>query len=100
MGKEKRQLSWEELETKYRKRIKRLHRMNGVIFWVTLALAVINVGMLLVRDNSTWEEIVFRGGQYLAMLLILKAPIFCGSGSRWMCPPPCQWSSCSSPSPP
>ena len=76
MGKEKRQLSWEELETKYRKWIKRLHRMNGVIFWVTLALAVINVGMLLVRGNSTWEEIVFRGGQYLAMLLILKAPIF------------------------
>ena len=76
MGKEKLQLSWEELETKYRKRIKRLHRMNGVIFWVTLALAVINVGMLLVRGNSTWEEIVFRGGQYLAMLLILKAPSF------------------------
>lgn len=74
MGKEKRQLSWAELETKYRKRIKRLHRMNGVIFWVTLALAVINVGMLLVRDNSTWEEIVFRGGQYLAMLLVLKLP--------------------------
>ncbi len=74
MGKEKRQLSWEELETKYRKRIKRLHRMNGVIFWVTLALAVFNVGMLLFRGNSTWAEIAFRGGQYLAMLLVLKLP--------------------------
>ena len=74
MGKEKLQLSWEEIEPKYRQWIKRMHTLNKVAFWVTLALAVFNVGMLIFRGNSTWAEVAFRGGQYLAMLLVLKLP--------------------------
>lgn len=74
MAKESKTASWEEIEPKYRQRIKRLHTLNNVAFWVTLALAVFNVGMLIFRGNSTWEEIAFRGGQYLAMLLVLKLP--------------------------
>jgi len=74
MQKETNKANWEEIEPKYRQRIKRLHTLNNVAFWVTLALAVFNVGMLIIRGNSTWEEIVFRGGQYLATLLVLKAP--------------------------
>ena len=74
MAKESKTASWEEIEPKYRQRIKRLHTLNNVAFWVTLALALINVGLLIVRGNSTWAEIAFRGGQYLAMLLVLKLP--------------------------
>ena len=74
MAKETKTASWEEIEPKYRQRIKRLHTLNNVAFWVTLALALINVGLLIVRGNSTWAEIAFRGGQYLAMLLVLKLP--------------------------
>jgi hypothetical protein len=76
MEKETKTTSWEEIEPKYRQRIKRLHTLNKVAFWVTLALAVFNVGMLIFRGNSTWAEIAFRGGQYLAMLLVLKLPSF------------------------
>jgi len=76
MGKESKTASWEEIEPKYRQRIKRLHTLNNVAFWVTLALAVFNVGMLIFRGNSTWAEVAFRGGQYLAMLLVLKLPSF------------------------
>ena len=76
MEKETKTASWEEIEPKYRQRIKRLHTLNKVAFWVTLALAVFNVGMLIFRGNSTWAEIAFRGGQYLAMLLVLKLPSF------------------------
>jgi uncharacterized membrane protein YjdF len=74
MGKESKTASWEEIEPRYRQRINRLHTLNNVAFWVTLALALINVGLLIVRGNSTWAEIAFRGGQYLAMLLVLKLP--------------------------
>lgn len=74
MNKETQKISREELEPKYRQRIKRLHTLNNVAFWVTLALAVFNVGMLIFRGNSTWAEVAFRGGQYLAMLLALKLP--------------------------
>ena len=74
MEKETKMASWEDIEPKYRQRIKRLHTLNNVAFWVTLALAVFNVGMLIFRGNSNWEEIAFRGGQYLAMLLVLKLP--------------------------
>ncbi|MBQ3733411.1 MAG: hypothetical protein II859_05560 [Bacteroidales bacterium] len=74
MEKETKTASWEEIEPKYRQRIKRLHTLNNVAFWVTLALAVFNVGMLIFRGNSTWAEVAFRGGQYLAMLLVLKLP--------------------------
>jgi uncharacterized membrane protein YjdF len=76
MEKETKTASWEEIEPKYRQRIKRLHTLNKVAFWVTLALAVFNVGMLIFRGNSTWAEVAFRGGQYLAMLLVLKLPSF------------------------
>jgi len=76
MAKETKTASWEEIEPKYRQRIKRLHTLNNVAFWVTLALAVFNVGMLILRGNSTLAEIAFRGGQYLAMLLVLKLPSF------------------------
>lgn len=76
MAKETKTASWEEIEPKYRQRIKRLHTLNNVAFWVTLALAVFNVGMLIFRGNSTLAEIAFRGGQYLAMLLVLKLPSF------------------------
>ena len=76
MAKESKTASWEEIEPKYRQRIKRLHTLNNVAFWVTLALAVFNVGMLIFRGNSTWAEVAFRGGQYLAMLLVLKLPSF------------------------
>lgn len=74
MEKETKTASWEEIEPKYRQRIKRLHTLNNVAFWVTLAL--FNVGMLIFRGNSTWAEIAFRGGQYLAMLLVLRLPSF------------------------
>jgi uncharacterized membrane protein YjdF len=74
MEKETKKERWEDIEPNYREQIRRLHKLNNVAFWLTLALAVINVGMLIIRGNSTWAEIAFRGGQYLAMLLVLKAP--------------------------
>ena len=74
MEKDRQKANWEDVEPTYREQIKRLHKLNNVAFWLTLALAVINVGMLIFGGRSSWEEILFRGGQYLAMLLVLKAP--------------------------
>lgn len=58
----------------YKTQIQRLRRLNNIMFWITLALAVANLIVMIASGNRTWEEIVFRGGQFLAMLLILKAP--------------------------
>lgn len=77
MGKNKKNsadLQWNEVEAKYRIRSKKLHRFNNVMFWIVLSLAVINVVYLVATEGHSWEEVVFRGGQYLAMLLIMKAP--------------------------
>ena len=74
MDKETQKIRWEELEPKYRAYVNRLHKMNNVYFWLTLSLAVINLGILIFVKHSTWDEVAFRGGQYLAMLLVLKLP--------------------------
>jgi uncharacterized membrane protein YjdF len=74
MNKETQKISWEELEPKYRAYVNRLHKMNNVYFWLTLSLAVINLGILIFVKHSAWDEVAFRGGQYLAMLLVLKLP--------------------------
>ena len=74
MDKETQKISWEELEPKYRAYVNRLHKMNNVYFWLTLSLAVINLGILIFVKHSAWDEVAFRGGQYLAMLLVLKLP--------------------------
>lgn len=74
MDKETQKIRWEELEPKYRAYVNRLHKMNNVYFWLTLSLAVINLGILIFVKHSAWDEVAFRGGQYLAMLLVLKLP--------------------------
>ena len=74
MDKETQKIRWEELEPKYRAYVNRLHKMNNVYFWLTLSLAVINLGILIFVKHSAWNEVAFRGGQYLAMLLVLKLP--------------------------
>ena len=74
MNKETQKIRWEELEPKYRAYVNRLHKMNNVYFWLTLSLAVINLGILIFVKHSAWDEVAFRDGQYLAMLLVLKLP--------------------------
>lgn len=74
MDKETQKIRWEELEPKYRAYVNRLHKMNNVYFWLTFSLAVINLGILIFVKHSAWDEVAFRGGQYLAMLLVLKLP--------------------------
>ena len=51
----------------------RLHKLNRIATWLIAGMAVANVGWLIVA-RSTWDEIVFRGLQYVAMLLIMYLP--------------------------
>ena len=51
----------------------RLHKLNRTATWLIAGMAVANVGWLIAA-RSTWNEIVFRGLQYVAMLLIMYLP--------------------------
>ena len=51
----------------------RLHKLNRIATWLIAGMAVANVGWLI-ATRSTWDEIVFRGLQYVAMLLIMYLP--------------------------
>ena len=51
----------------------RLHKLNRIATWLIAGMAVANVAWLIVA-RSTWDEIVFRGLQYVAMLLIMYLP--------------------------
>ena len=51
----------------------RLHKLNRIATWLIAGMAVANVAWLIVA-GSTWDEIVFRGLQYVAMLLIMYLP--------------------------
>ena len=51
----------------------RLHKLNRIATWLIAGMAVANVGWLIAA-RSTLDEIVFRGLQYVAMLLIMYLP--------------------------
>ena len=51
----------------------RLHKLNRIATWLIAGMAVTNVAWLI-ATKSTWDEIVFRGLQYVAMLLIMNLP--------------------------
>lgn len=51
----------------------RLHRLNKIISWLIVAMAVANVAWLLYH-RVHWDEVAFRGMQYVAMLLIMQLP--------------------------
>ncbi|MBR1481289.1 MAG: hypothetical protein IJ609_05130 [Paludibacteraceae bacterium] len=50
-----------------------LHRLNRVISWLLAVMAVANVAWLIYLGRH-WDEIAFRGLQYVAMLLIMQLP--------------------------
>ena len=50
-----------------------LHRINTIVSWLIFGMAVFNVSWL-VWQQKHWDEIVFRGLQYVAMLLIMYLP--------------------------
>lgn len=50
-----------------------LHQLNRIISWMVAVLAVANVTWLIYLGKH-WDEIVFRGLQYVAMLLIMQLP--------------------------
>ncbi|MBQ9705686.1 MAG: hypothetical protein IJV55_05830, partial [Paludibacteraceae bacterium] len=52
---------------------KQLHKVNRIATWLIAGMAVANVTWLIVV-HSTWDEIVFRGLQYVAMLIIMYLP--------------------------
>ena len=49
-------------------RREQLHKINRIATWLIAGMAVANVAWLIAA-KSTWDEIVFRGLQYVAMLL-------------------------------
>ena len=51
----------------------RLHQLNRIATLLIAGMAVANVAWLIVA-RRTWDEIVFRGLQYVAMLLIMYLP--------------------------
>ena len=50
-----------------------LHKLNRIATWLIAVMAVANVSWLIV-EQSLWDEIVFRGLQYVAMLLVMYLP--------------------------
>ena len=57
------------------KSVVRLHKANNILFYLILALGIFNVAWLIYM-KANWDEIVFRGLQYVAMLLIMLLPTF------------------------
>ena len=51
----------------------RLHQLNRIATWLIAGMAVANVAWLIAA-RRTWDEVVFRGLQYVAMLLIMYLP--------------------------
>ena len=54
-------------------RSENLHKLNRIATWLIAVMAVANVSWLIV-EQSLWDEIVFRGLQYVAMLLVMYLP--------------------------
>ena len=54
-------------------RSEHLHKLNRIATWLIAVMAVANVSWLIVKQ-SLWDEIVFRGLQYVAMLLVMYLP--------------------------
>ena len=49
------------------------HRENNFVTWLVVAMGVVNVSWLIYK-GSHWDECVFRGLQYVAMVLIMQLP--------------------------
>lgn len=60
---------------KEKQRLERLHRNNNILFWVIVSMGVANVVWLIAR-KSHWDEVTFRGLQYVAMLMVMRLPKF------------------------
>lgn len=52
----------------------KLHALNRVVTWLIIVMAVANV-VWLIKEQRAWDEIVFRGLQYVAMLLVMYLPL-------------------------
>lgn len=61
---------------KRNEQLERLHRANKIFFWLIIVMAVFNITYLIVKGDSSWDVIAFRGVQYVAMLLIMLLPKF------------------------
>jgi hypothetical protein len=59
---------------KRNEQLERLHRANKIFFWLIIVMAVFNITYLIVKGDSSWDVIAFRGVQYVAMLLIMLLP--------------------------
>jgi len=59
---------------KRNEQLERLHRANKIFFWLIIVMAVFNITYLILKGDSTWDVIAFRGVQYVAMLLIMLLP--------------------------
>lgn len=55
--------------------MKNLHRVNAIASWLIAIMALLNI-CVLVYQQTRWDEIVFRGMQYVAMLLVMQLPQF------------------------
>lgn len=55
--------------------MKNLHRVNTIASWLIAIMALLNI-CVLVYQQTRWDEIVFRGMQYVAMLLVMLLPQF------------------------
>ena len=57
-------------------RKQRLYRVNNVMFWVTLVSGIAYVVWLIIVGQRSTVEVVFRGFQFVTMLLVLSFPVF------------------------
>ncbi len=60
---------------KIQRHLKQMKMTTVVLFWLTLALGIIDIVYISVFEHQTWEEIIFRAMQYVGMILILAAPL-------------------------
>lgn len=54
-------------------KLENIHRLNNVISWLIAVMAMVNVAWLIYQGRN-WDEISFRGLQYVAMLLVMYLP--------------------------
>ena len=58
-----------------KQRMERLHKVNAVFFYVVVLLGTFNIVWLIAKGYRL-DEILFRGVQYVAMLIVMRLPKF------------------------
>ena len=62
-------------ESVMQKRLQNMQRTTKILFYLTIVLGVFDVLWLALYEHSAWDEIAFRLLQYVAMVLVLAAPM-------------------------